>query len=174
MAPLRSLSEDNIVEASLLESMGDEFRASPTSEEEATLLGEDLELPEALEAAASLQECPENPKPEEPTEQIYTLSTPAPSSPTPKPCCLPSQKTKKSWQGIESKSLPTPNPDIINNWIQSYIEKSRKVPNSGGNSSPFTEPLNDIQVNDLAFRLPFTQPEKSGWWSALPCLGVLG
>ena len=44
MAPLMSLSGDDIVEASLLEPMGDERGTSPTPEEEATLLGEELEL----------------------------------------------------------------------------------------------------------------------------------
>ena len=41
---------------------------SPIPEEEATLLGEELEMPEAPEAAASHQECLETLEPKEPTE----------------------------------------------------------------------------------------------------------
>ena len=91
-----SLNGDDIVEALLLEPTGDELRTSPPMEEEAALPGEEPELPEAPEAAASLQECTETPKPKEPTEQINTLSTPAPSFHTSKPCHHPSQKTKRS------------------------------------------------------------------------------
>ena len=64
MAPLMSLSGDDIVEASLLEPAGEEHRTSPTLEEEAFLLGQELELLEAPKAA-SLPECPEIPKPAE-------------------------------------------------------------------------------------------------------------
>ena len=53
MAPLMHLSGDEIVEASLLEAMDDEPRTSPTLEEEATLLGEELELQEAQGAMVS-------------------------------------------------------------------------------------------------------------------------
>ena len=47
MAPLMSLSRDDIVEASLLEPTGKECKTSPTQEEEAILMGEEHELPEA-------------------------------------------------------------------------------------------------------------------------------
>ena len=96
MAPLMSLSGDDTVEASLLEPTGKECRTSPMLEEEAILLGEELEPPEAQEAASYHPEHLEIPEPAEPTEWINPLSTPASSSPTPKPCCCPSQKTKKS------------------------------------------------------------------------------
>ena len=54
-------------------------------------LEEELELPEAPEAAASLPEHLETPEPAEPTEQINALGFSAPPSPTPKPSCHPSQ-----------------------------------------------------------------------------------
>ena len=54
VAPLMILNGDDIVESSLLEPMGDEPATSPTLEDEAILLGEELELLEAPEATASL------------------------------------------------------------------------------------------------------------------------
>ena len=65
-----SLNGDDIVKASLLEPMGNESGSSPTPEEEASLLGEELELPATPEATASLQACPKTPVPKEPTKQI--------------------------------------------------------------------------------------------------------
>ena len=44
-----SLNGDNIVDASLLEPMGNELRTSPTLEEEATLLREELEPMDAFQ-----------------------------------------------------------------------------------------------------------------------------
>ena len=61
-----------------------------TPEEEATLLGDEVELqkfPEVPEATVSPQPCLETPQPVEPAEQIDALSTPAPSSPTTEPHC---------------------------------------------------------------------------------------
>ena len=77
-------------------------------------------------------------------EQIYALSSPVPS----KPCHAPPWKTKKSWWGTETKSPPTPKPNITNNWIQSYIKKSWRIPNWCRNA----DPLNVIQVQTLASR----------------------
>ena len=54
MAPLMCLSEDEIVEASLLGPAGNEHRTSPTPEEEATLMGEEPELPETPKATSPL------------------------------------------------------------------------------------------------------------------------
>ena len=48
MAPLMPLRGDEIVEASLLRSTGEEHRTSPTPEEKASLLGE-VELPQVPE-----------------------------------------------------------------------------------------------------------------------------
>ena len=57
-----SLNGDDIVEALLLEPTSNKPRTSPIPEEEASLLGEELELAEAPETTApSLQECPEPP-----------------------------------------------------------------------------------------------------------------
>ena len=42
MAPLMSLSRDDIVDTSLLELLGEECKTSPTPEEEAALLGRNL------------------------------------------------------------------------------------------------------------------------------------
>ena len=46
MAPLMTLSGDDIVEASLLEPTGEEHGTSPTPKEEAALLVEEIELPQ--------------------------------------------------------------------------------------------------------------------------------
>ena len=101
IAPLVGLNGDDIVEASLLEPTGYEPRTSPTPEEEADLLGKDLELPKASEAVASLQECPETLYPEEPTKQINTLSIPRGSFiPYSKSLPLPSWKTKNPGKGL--------------------------------------------------------------------------
>ena len=83
--PLIILSRDDLVEAHLLEPIGEEHRTCPMLEEESVLLGEELELSEAPEAAASLPEHLEIPKPMEPTQQINPLSTSASPSPTSKP-----------------------------------------------------------------------------------------
>ena len=47
MVPLMCLNGDEIVEASLLETMDDKPRTSPNLEEEAVILGEELEAQEA-------------------------------------------------------------------------------------------------------------------------------
>ena len=149
----------------------------PTPEEEATLLGKELELLEAPVVAASLQEHLETPEPIKSTEQINTLSTPAPSSPTPKPFHHFSWKIKKSQWGIEA------NPSLTSKWIQSFIGKKERVPDWWREFQSILyskdEPCTNIQVKELAhqqtavFRLPSTKLEKSGWCSTLPCLGVL-
>ena len=69
------LNGDDIVEVLLLEPTGKELRTSPTPEEEAILLGEELEPLKAPEAAVSLPECLETPEPVEPTKQINALNT---------------------------------------------------------------------------------------------------
>ena len=122
MAPLISLSGNDIVEASLLETAGEECGTSPMPEEEVLLLDEEIELPEAPEAAAFLPECPAIPDPMESTEQINSPSTSAPPSPMPKPSHYPSRKTKKSWQGTEA------NPTFTTELIWFYVEKNERVP----------------------------------------------
>ena len=100
MAPLMSLNGDDIVKALLLEPTCEELRTSPTPGEEATLLGEELELPEVPAAAASLQEHPETPKPEEPTEWINTLSIPVPSPLLQNPAATLLQKQRNLSKGL--------------------------------------------------------------------------
>ena len=80
MAPLMWLGGDEIVEASLLGPANDGPGVPPTLEEEAVLLGDELEPQEAQEVTISLAECPETPKPKEPTEWSDVPSPPAPSS----------------------------------------------------------------------------------------------
>ena len=65
MAPLMTLSGNNIVDASLLKPTGEEHGTSPTPEEEAALLGREVKLPEL---PGSLPECPEIPTYVEPAE----------------------------------------------------------------------------------------------------------
>ena len=146
MAPLMCLNWDEIVEAPLLEPMGDEPGTSPTLEEEATLLGEEQGLPEAPETTASLWECLKTPKPKEPTEHIDTLSTSVFS----KPCQDPFQKIKRSQGRIEPKSLPNPDLDIISDWVQAYLKKSGEIPDWWWDFWSIccqgVEPLNDTKV----------------------------
>ena len=82
-----SLSGDDIVEASLLEPTGKEHKTSPMPEEEAILLDQEHELPEASEAAAPLLEHLEISRPAEPTKQINAPTTSAPLFPMSKPSC---------------------------------------------------------------------------------------
>ena len=59
MAPLMTLSGDDIIEASLLKLTEEECGISTRVEEESICLGEKVKLPEVL---GSLPECPEIPK----------------------------------------------------------------------------------------------------------------
>ena len=172
------LNGDDIVEASLLEPTGEELGTSTTQEEEATQLGEEPEPPEVPVASASLLECLETPKAMEPTKLINTPSTSVPSSPTQQLCHHFSQKTKKSWQGIEA------NPSLTSEWIWSYIDKNERMPDWWREFWSILcskdKLFSDVQVKelacqqDVAFSLPSAQVEKSGWWNAPSCLGVLG
>ena len=119
MVPLVSLSRDDIREASLLQPTGVEHGTSPTPEEEAILLGKEVELPEA---PGSLPECMEIPEPVQPTKQTDAPSPSPPPSPLPQPCCLPSWKTKKSWQEVET------DPSHAGKWVCFYMQKNERVP----------------------------------------------
>ena len=121
--PPMSLSGDGIIEASLLEPMGEECKTSPILEEEAIFLGEEPELLEAPEAAAFLPECLEIPGPTEPTKQINDPTTPALPSTTPQPYSHPSQKAKKPWRETEAK------PNHTGKWVHSYVQRNEWVPN---------------------------------------------
>ena len=106
MAPLMTLSRDDIIEDSLLRPSEEECGTSPTPVEEAILCGEEPKLPETPKAT-SLSECPEIPEPPESSEWIdaqpteSTEQTDALSSPssTPQPDCHPSQKEKEPQKG---------------------------------------------------------------------------
>ena len=65
MAPLMTLSGDDIMEASLLKPIEEEHGTSPTLEEEAILLSKEVVLPNI---PGSLAECPEISKLVEPAE----------------------------------------------------------------------------------------------------------
>ena len=100
MAPLINLIVDDIVEVSLLESPGQECETSPTLEEEATLLDKEHEPLEAPEAAASLLECLEIPRPAEPMEQMNAPTTSAPLSSMSNPATTLSKKQRNHNEGL--------------------------------------------------------------------------
>ena len=138
MAPLMCLNRDEIVEASLLEPMGNKPRTSPNLVEEATLLGEELWTPDAPEATASLQECLEFPEPEEPIKQIGALSTPAPSSPNSKPQHEPPQKTKDPSKGLSPKACQPSTQISPATGSGPTLRRAGRYPTGDGNSSQFT------------------------------------
>ena len=76
-----TLRRDDIVGASLLKPIGEEHGTSSTLEEEAALLGEEIETPQI---PGSLPEWPEIPRSVEPAEQSTTpnASFPSPIAPT--------------------------------------------------------------------------------------------
>ena len=76
--PLMQLDGDEIIEASLLGIIDNRPITPPTLEEEAVLLGDELEPQEAQEVTMSPPECPKTPEPEEPTEQSDSPCPPAP------------------------------------------------------------------------------------------------
>ena len=78
MAPLMHLSGNEIVEASLLGPTSDKHGTFPTLEEEATILGEEPELPETPKAT-SLSEHLETPEPQRPQSRLM-LSLQSPLS----------------------------------------------------------------------------------------------
>ena len=115
MASLMSLNWNGIVEALLLEPTGEELRTSPP-EEEVTHLGEELELLEAPEAAASLQKHLNTPKPKESTKWINTLNAPVPSSPTPKPCATLPRKQRNPSYAIQDVQMVRPEEMVALAW----------------------------------------------------------
>ena len=106
----------------------------PTLEEEAILLVEELEMPEAPEAAASLLECLETPKPMEPTKQINTPTTPAPSSPTLNPAATLPGKQRNPSKGLR--------PTKVSQAVESgpTLRRTKGYPTGGENSGPFSTP----------------------------------
>ena len=109
--PLIALSSDEIVKASPLRPTAEEHRTSPTSEEEAALLGE-VEPPQV----------PEHLEVHEPVHPAEQITAPAASSPSPpsQPNHLPSQKVKKSQQGIEA------NTTSAGQWVCVYLEENEQ------------------------------------------------
>ena len=107
-----TMSGDDIVEAFLLKLRGEEHRTLPTLEEEATLLGKEIKLPQVPRSP----EWPEIPRFVEPAKQT-TTSSDSSSSPTAKPSHLPSGKSKKSQQGMKA-NLNSPG-----RWVRLYLHK---------------------------------------------------
>ena len=169
MAPLLSLSGDDIVKALLLKPTDEELRTPHPR-------GGSHPPREGTWAARSPRGCCSPPRMSRNSwnhgnHQAPLLLHPLHCNPA---ATLP---RKKSQQGIEA------DPSLTSNWIWSYVENNERVPNWWRELQSILcsqdEPFNDIQVKELtcwqaaAFRLPSTQLEKAGWWNALPCLGVL-
>ena len=134
MAPLMSLNGNDIVELSLLEPTGKELRTFPLLKEEATLLGEELELPEFPEAAASSKNVWKLASPWNPLSrlmlQVPLLLQPLHQNPA---ATLPRKQRNPS----EGLRLTQASPVIGS----SHTLKRRKEYLSGGeNSSPFSTP----------------------------------
>ena len=125
MAPLMCLNRDEIMEVLLLEPTDEKARTSPILEEEAALLGEEMEL--YLSCLPSLGA----PEPEKLTEKFDAPSTPASSSRTPtSPWCHgdPSQKTMRSHQRTDPQSLLILNSRNTSKWVWALIEKNGEIP----------------------------------------------
>ena len=125
----------------------------------------------------SLPEWLEIPRFVEPGQQITAPSASSPSL-APQSSCLPSGKAKKSWRGIRADSNKS------GRRVCSYLQEYDRVPEWWRELwsllCSMDELLDDIQLQGLAhqqataFRLPATQQEKDGLWTAPPCLGLLG
>ena len=137
MAPLMSLNGDDIVEALLLEPMGNELRTSPTLEEEATLLGEELEPLEAPEVTAFLQEYPETPKPEEPTEWIDTHTYPCSFPLLQNPAAILHRKQRNHDKGLSPKAHQPPTKILSVTGSSFTLRTAERYLTGGGNSGPF-------------------------------------
>ena len=98
MAPLTTLSCDDMGEASLLKTTGEEHVNTPTPEEKAALLGEEIKPPTVHQVSP---EQPEFPRFVEPAGWGTTPGASCPS-PAPQPSYLPSGKAKKSQQGMKA------------------------------------------------------------------------
>ena len=172
--PLMTPSRDNIVKASLLKPTREEHGTSSTLEEETVLLGKEIKLPQV---PGSFPEWPEIPEFIEPAMQITTPSASSPS-PMPQPSHLHSGKAKKSWQGMEG------NPNNHGRWVCFYLQEHDRVwewwREFQSLLCSMDKCLGNIHIQGLAcqqaadFRLPATQLEKDGSWTAPSCLVVLG
>ena len=113
MAPMMAPNRDEIVEVSLLTPTGEEHRICPTQEEQASLLGkvELPQVPEQLEVHELIH----------PAEQI-AASAACPPSPPSQQSYLPSQKAKKSQQGIKANTASA------GQWVCAYLEENDRVP----------------------------------------------
>ena len=111
MASLVQWDRDDIVEALLLGPGNDGPRMPQTSEEEAVLLGDELEPQEAQKFTTSSPEYPETPEPEEQTEQFDTLSPPALSPTASNSHGYWYRNTRRAWHKARPQHPPTPNPD---------------------------------------------------------------
>ena len=147
----------------------------PTLEEEATLLGREVEPPKVPD---SLQEYLKIPRIVEPAEQITTPSASPPLSLAPQTCHHPSQKAKKSWRGIDA------NTNNEGEWVCSYVQKDNRLPewwrefwsllHSNDECFSNIKVKGMVHWQAMAFRLPDAQWERQCSWTAPPCMGVLG
>ena len=112
-----TLSSDNIVEASLLNPMGDECRTAPTLEEEAAHVGEEIKLP---------------PVPGSSPKPAKQSTTPTISSPlVPQSNCHPSSKANESWKGIDADL------NNLSRWVCFYLqENAGKAPSLMSRAEP--------------------------------------
>ena len=171
--PLMTLSRNDIVEASLPKPTGEEHGTFPTLEKAAALLGKEVKPPHV---PGSCPEQLEFQRFAEPAEQSTTPSASSPS-PMPHPSCHPSQKAKKPQREIKA------GPFQAGEWVHSYLQVNEGVPEwwreFRSHLCAKDECFGNIKVQGLAhwqaaaFRVPATQQERDGWWSALPCLSVL-
>ena len=169
MAPLMTLSGDDIVEASLLRPTGEELRPSPTPEEETALLGEE-DGPSGV------------PGPTPRHSEIPRLVEPAEQTTPPVTSTVfhshPSWKGKKLWEGIDI-DLNKPG-----KWIQAYLERDSRLPEWWKEFHPLVHSTDghcdDTKVKSLtcqqaaAFHLSATQKEVHIVVITPSCLAVLG
>ena len=121
MAPLITLSSDDIVEVSLLKPMGEEHGTCLTLQEEATLLGEEIKPPPV--PITSL----------EPTEQSTALSASS-SSPATQSACYPSSRQRSIGRELMLTQI------IPEDWFAFTYRRMIKCQNCGGNSNHLSAP----------------------------------
>ena len=182
MAPLMHLDEDEIVEALLLGPTDNEPITSPTPEEEAVLLGDELEPLEAQEATSFPCEHPEAPEPEESAEWSDALCLPAPSATALGSSVNQSWDTRRAWHRARPRHLATLDPLAIpSEWVPAYRTKRDELPTWWPEFWSLcyweTGPLSQAQLqgtgSEACHSLQATW-EKSSWWNAPPSLVSLG
>ena len=138
MAPLFVLNGNEIVEATLLRSIEEEHRTSPTPEAEAALLGDikfetkpeikhkvEPPSPRAIEDPWAGTDCRAN---------CHSYSLPLiPSFPTKSPPFLEGKILQERATRVEAI--------ITTQWVQDYLKKAIGCPNGGESFSPYSRPL---------------------------------